>query len=70
MRILGWILIIIGTLVFARVAWLGAMYFHNMGQESRQRFYISIVVSPLVAAGGAWLACGAAGPPNHRARGK
>jgi hypothetical protein len=55
MRILGSVLIVIGTLLFLNVAMLGATSFHNMTKESQTRFYVAIVVTPLIAATGVWI---------------
>jgi hypothetical protein len=55
MRIFGWSLVAVGALLFARTAWLRAMYFENMSVVSQQRFYILITTAPLVVAIGIWV---------------
>lgn len=55
MRILGWTLLTVGTLVFARSAWLMANYSGNMSEMSKDRGYILLTVSTCVALFGAWL---------------
>jgi hypothetical protein len=51
-RIFGWTLIVVGTLMFVRTYWLGAMYFKSMSPISQARYYVAVPVSPVIVAAG------------------
>ena len=52
MRIFGWTLIVVGTLMFARTARLGVRHYQNMSPISQMGFYLAVPVSPVIVAAG------------------
>jgi len=55
MRIVGWSLIVVGMLVFARTIWLEVTCFGEMSEASRQRTYILFAIAPFFVLLGVWI---------------
>jgi hypothetical protein len=55
LRIIGWTLIVFGSVLTARTTWLTYMYFENMSMVSRQRAYVMLGLAPLFAIVGMWV---------------